>query len=102
MTDSTEDREIPIREMDFPTAIGVLFVLSASPLSTNPSHLSRRAWGKEEQVFIQYPDAGSMNTQPYFFKVFSQEDGRRCRVPWVPNQGDLFADDWVITHPTKE
>lgn len=58
----------------------------------------RDSWGEDEHIFIQYPDENSTNTQPYLFKVFSQKDGRICRGRWVPNQDDLFEDDWLIIY----
>lgn len=53
--------------------------------------MCREGWyGKGLYVAIQRPDSGSVNTEPYCYLVHA--DGRR--VPWVPSQGDLFAEDW--------
>ena len=94
--------ETNITEMDFPAAMGNLLILYAEfPPSPNPAHLRREDWAEDEAVFIQYPDEGSKNNQPYFFKVFSK-DGRRFRVPWFPTQEDLFADNWMIVYTTEK
>jgi hypothetical protein len=51
----------------------------------------RPSWnGAGQLVKLQVPDARSKMTQPYAYL----EKANGMRVPWVPSQGDLFAEDW--------
>lgn len=51
----------------------------------------RRGWnGKGMYLGIQYPDAGSMNKQPYIYIIPVGGE----RVPWVASQPDMLEEDW--------
>ena len=54
--------------------------------------LTRSGDGGEQYIGLQRPDAESVNTLPYLYEVTAGGH----RVPWLPSQHDLFADDWVI------
>lgn len=51
------------------------------------SHLPR----PRQFVQVQRPDAHSKMNNPYLYIV--QPNGL---TPWVPSQGDLFAEDWEV------
>ena len=54
-------------------------------------HLRRAGWnGKGQYVALQTPDEHSKMRLPYAYLV--NVTGQP--VPWVPSQGDLFAEDW--------
>jgi hypothetical protein len=55
--------------------------------------ITRRGWnGGGMWVSAQYPDKGSKMGVPYaYLKNVNNE-----LVPWLPSQGDLFAEDWAI------
>lgn len=54
--------------------------------------IARTGWnGPGQHVVCQCLDAGSKMTAPYLYLKNAQGG----LVPWVPSQGDLFADDWI-------
>lgn len=55
--------------------------------------ITRAGWnGRGQHVEMQVPDKHSRMTQPYAVLRNSSGD----LVPWVPSQGDLFANDWAL------
>ena len=49
--------------------------------------VKRESW--DSYVELQIPDANSKMTVPYIYMTsFNQ------RMPWLPSQADLAADDW--------
>lgn len=59
----------------------------------NGHKIAREGWnGKGQNVSAQFPDEHSMMTAPYLY-LFNAQGGF---VPWVPSQGDLFAEDWGV------
>jgi len=55
--------------------------------------ITRRGWNAGGQwVQAQFPDKNSKMSPPYLFIKNAQHD----LVPWVPSQGDMFAQDWAI------
>jgi hypothetical protein len=50
----------------------------------------RAEWQHGTYVAAQIPDAGSVNNGNYAYQVTAEG----VRVPWLPNQLDLFARDW--------
>lgn len=57
------------------------------------SRIARRGWNAGGQwVQAQYPDKGSKMSQPYLYIKNASND----LLPWVPSQGDIFAQDWAI------
>lgn len=55
--------------------------------------ITRAGWNAGGQyVAAQIPDKGSKMSRPYLYLKNAQNDF----VPWVPSQGDLFANDWAI------
>jgi hypothetical protein len=55
-----------------------------------------RALGKMMFVKTQMPDSQSAMTDRYLYMFIETAGSGRgyTRVPWVPSQQDLFADDW--------
>ena len=54
------------------------------------SAIYRPSWnGKNQWVYVQYPDNHSKMTSPYLVLVQGEN-----QTPWVPSTGDLFAEDW--------
>ena len=69
------------------------FSLALSHLMEPGIKMQRTGWnGKGQYVQAQYPDAHSKMSKPYLYLT----DSGGNKVPWVPSQGDLFADDWVM------
>ena len=57
------------------------------------SRVTRAGWnGRGQHVELQRPDKHSRMTVPYAVLRNSNGD----LAPWVPSQGDLFANDWAI------
>ena len=59
----------------------------------------RSGWnGKTQYVEMQVPDANSKMTSPYLFITSYRFDPMIGigRTPWVPSQGDVLGEDWVI------
>lgn len=57
------------------------------------SCLTRTGWNaRGQKVQMQLPDAHSKMGVPYLYLTNAQ--GKN--VPWVPSQGDLFAEDWQV------
>lgn len=55
--------------------------------------VTRAGWnGRGQHVEMQRPDKHSRMTAPYAVLKNSNND----LVPWVPSQGDLFANDWAV------
>lgn len=55
--------------------------------------ITRAGWNASGQyVTAQHPDKGSKMGLPYLYLKNAQNEF----VPWVPSQGDLFANDWAI------
>lgn len=48
-------------------------------------------WSGDVLIKIQRPDKNSANTHPYLYV-----ESRFGRVPWMPTQVEMFADDWEI------
>jgi hypothetical protein len=71
--------------MDFSDALSML-------KNGSVRSIQRSGWnGKDQYVQVQLPDEGSKMTVPYLYLI--NASGKY--VPWVPSQGDLFAEDWV-------
>ena len=61
----------------------------------NGARVYRDGWnGKGQHVELQKPDEHSKMTLPYTFIKTTTGD----LVPWLPSQGDLMADDWMVVH----
>lgn len=65
--------------------------------------LTREGWnGKGLFITLQVPDAGSKMTRPYIYMTAPAgstaqfDTSSEHRVPWLPSQTDLFAEDWKI------
>lgn len=58
--------------------------------------ITRAGWnGRGQHIEMQRPDKLSRMTAPYAVLKNSNND----LVPWVPSQGDLFANDWALLPP---
>ena len=76
----------------------------ACALAQRGATIYRASWnGKGIFCRVQYPDAGSKMSSPYFYidtTGLSNNDhdaaARSC-CPWVPSQTDMFARDWVVS-----
>lgn len=58
----------------------------------------RRGWtGSKEGVImkLQRPDKHSKMTQPYIYSEYTEGSSIR-RVPWMPLQADILAEDWEV------
>lgn len=54
---------------------------------------AREGWnGKGQFVQAQFPDENSKMQMPYLYLHNAQGQ----LVPWLPSQGDLFGEDWII------
>lgn len=59
----------------------------------NGDKVSRKGWnGANQYINMQVPDAHSKMGAPYLYLFNSQQKN----IPWVPSQGDLFAEDWIV------
>ncbi len=61
--------------------------------------ISRKGWnGKGMWLQLQVPDEHSKMTLPYIYieyPVGSSSYPQGCKVPWLANQTDILAEDWV-------
>jgi hypothetical protein len=73
--------------------------------------VTRKGWnGKGLYVTAQIPDSFSKMTRPYLFMTcpkgstnhFGQQERDFERIPWIPSQTDIFAEDWEETNFQKE
>ena len=64
----------------------------------------RTGWnGNGLFVTLQVPDENSKMTKPYMYltspidstKQYGGEE-KENRIPWIPSQTDIFAEDWII------
>ena len=76
----------------------------ACALAQRGATIYRASWnGKGIFCRVQYPDAGSKMSSPYFYidttglSYNDHDSATRSRCPWVPSQTDMFARDWVVT-----
>lgn len=55
--------------------------------------IKRIGWnGQDQWIEMQTPDENSKMGCKYLYLKNSQGN----LIPWVPSQGDLFAEDWVL------
>jgi len=76
--------------MDFGQA---LYALKAG------AKVARDGWnGKGMWVEMQRPDVNSKMTLPYFYLNYPADSTFTpgARVPWVPSQTDMLAEDWGV------
>ena len=79
---SIETRSANTSVMTFETAL---------TLMKSGAKMTREGWnGPGQYVAMQWPDAHSANTLPYFY-IHPTQGGR---VPWVPSVTDLLMTDW--------
>lgn len=63
------------------------------------ARISREGWnGKGMWLELQRPDAHSKMTLPYVYLNYPKNADwfPGARVPWLPSQTDVLADDWCI------
>lgn len=75
-------------------------------MKSNPVKARRSGWnGKSMHIELQTPDINSKMTRPYIFMAIpsgtTQQFGGNDhpeidRIPWIPSQTDIFAEDWEI------
>lgn len=64
--------------------------------------VARKGWnGKGIFIKLQVPDKHSKMSHPYIFidttgLISDNPDAPRSLVPWLANQTDMLAEDWVI------
>ena len=64
--------------------------------------VARAGWnGKGIFIELQVPDQYSKMSSPYFFidttgLQSDNPDAPRSRVPWLPSQTDMHAEDWQV------
>ena len=55
--------------------------------------ITRHGWNAKSQwVAVQRPDLNSKMQCPYLYLKNASDQ----LVPWLPSQGDLFANDWAL------
>lgn len=93
MTEQTQ-----LEPRDFGSAIKAL---------KNGYKLAREGWnGKGMYVLLQVPDENSKMNRPYIYmecpngstKQFGETKNEFDRVPWLPSQTDILAEDWTIVN----
>jgi hypothetical protein len=66
---------------------------------------ARQGWnGKGMWIELQVPDENSKMTRPYIYITlpkgstnhFGVQEKEFERIPWLPSQTDIFAEDWII------
>ena len=68
---------------------------------------SRDAWNKRCFIAQQNPDENSKMGKPYLYmivRIYGKQGYREegYRVPWTPNQEDLFASDYIMIEGFKK
>ena len=64
--------------------------------------MARSGWnGKGIFIELQTPDENSKMTSPYIFidttgLQTNNHEAPKSRVPWLPSQTDMLAEDWLI------
>ena len=64
--------------------------------------IARMGWnGKGIFIKLQVPDAHSFMTHPYIYidttgLETDNPDAPKDRVPWLPSQTDMLAEDWQM------
>jgi hypothetical protein len=61
--------------------------------------IARKYMPKGIWIELQVPDGNSKMSLPYLYMEYPvghPDYSQGCRVPWLPNQTDLLADDWYI------
>lgn len=90
---------------DFEVTYGKLGFDFAVRALKNGKHVSRHGWGKGGiYLTMQVPDEHSKMTRRYFYitvepgcsKQFEENKPQLHRMPWVPNQTDMLAEDWYL------
>lgn len=54
---------------------------------------TRQAQGDGMWIKAQHPDKHSKMTVPY---LYVEVEGGDSRIPWTPQQSDIFARDWAV------
>lgn len=63
----------------------------------------RAIWPKDLAIAIQKPDANSTMTEPYIaLQGADLPHGADWRIPWIPSQLDLLADDYEWFAPAED
>ena len=70
----------------------------------NGKKVSRVGWnGKGLYIQLQIPDEKSFMTRPYIYITSPSgstkqygDDPSEHRIPWLPSNTDIFAEDWYI------
>jgi hypothetical protein len=66
--------------------------------------VARLGWnGKGIFIRLQTPDEHSFMTSPYVYidttgLQTDNPDAPKSRVPWLPSQTDLLAEDWTVVN----
>ena len=69
---------------------------SALELMKQGATMSRIGWKNPGiKVRVQFPDAGSANTEPYLYMVKDIPDQKMRRFPLDLSCESIFADDWI-------
>lgn len=57
--------------------------------------VAREGWnGKDMNIQIQVPDAGSKMNLPYIYMTTATAE----LVPWLASQSDMLAEDWTLVY----
>ena len=57
----------------------------------NGSKFKLKIWTDDVFISAQFPDEHSKMSHPYLYVT-----SRFGKVPWLPNQVELFSKEWVI------
>lgn len=64
-----------------------------NPITKDKMGMRLSHWKEDVVIRIQFPDEDSKMSAPYLYV-----ESRFGRVPWMPNQIEIFSRDWVIVY----
>lgn len=89
-----DDWEVTSDSYDIPTTRYLHFSEALRLLKLH-KYVRRVSWG-QSYVECQIADIFSQATEPYLSKTtINMSTLEQTKIPWVPSQEDLFANDWV-------
>lgn len=90
---SDSNAQHPTIQTTISVPANLMFPTALKQAMHSGARITRAGWNAAGQwVAAQRPDAHSKMSAPYLYLKNAQ--GRL--VPWLPSQGDLFAEDWAV------
>ena len=80
-------------EEEVKMSFGRAFNFINNPVTKHTLGIRLTHWKEDVVVRIQFPDENSKMTAPYLYV-----ESRFGRVPWMPNQIEMFSREWVIVY----